>query len=168
VFHIPRNIKNLDFVIFRNNYSYRMVRCTRVTTCITRKNWTTFCTFVLFNLLFFKLQNIMSRRLIQNCQLPDKNSCHVSSYIPKSSRHFKMFIYLFHHTSRTCKDILRNAKDPRYSGWETLVQQFSLLNYFTWFFFPSVSESNAIIFDSQCTNELQSILSLGSTYYMQF
>jgi hypothetical protein len=147
-----------------------VVRCTHVTTYITRKNWTTFCTFVLFNLFFFKLQNIMSRRLIQNCQLPDKISRHVSSYIPKSSRHFKIFIYLFHHTSRTCKDILRNAKGPRYSGWETLLQRFSLWIILREIFFLSlsVSESNAIIFDCHCTNELQSTFSLGSTYYMQY
>ena len=147
-----------------------VVRSAHVETYIARKNWTTFFVLLYYLIFFFNSQNIISRRLIQNCQLPDKISRHFSSYIRNSSRHFKIFIYLFHHTSRTCKDILRNAKRPWYSGWETPLQRFSLLNYFTWIFFflsISVSELNANTFDSQCTNYLQPTFSLGSTYYIQ-
>jgi hypothetical protein len=41
-----------------------------------------------------------ARRLLQYCQLRDKNSCVISWDIWKSSRYFKTFMFLFRHFSQ--------------------------------------------------------------------
>jgi hypothetical protein len=59
-----------------------------------------------------------ARRLLQHCQLPDKNSRDTSRDIWNFSRYFKICIYVFIYfkiSSGSPTDVLR---DP---GWETLV-----------------------------------------------
>lgn len=140
VLHIPRNIKILEALLLS-----RMFICIELvyvlyvvhTRQLTLQENIEPLFVLLYYLIFLQFATYNVTEINSELPTAGQTSRHVSSYIRISSRHCKIFIYLFHHTLRTCKDILRNAKGPWYSGWETLLQRFSILKYFTWFFFDS-------------------------------